>query len=122
MKGRFSKVVRIVLASGLIGLTAAPAGAQLKGTILHFYLDGVDSRGNLTHDGGAGFSFVPLINTRSGTFIGTAHGEVENQSHLPQVYLNGYKGDGYITVTSSLYAIDASGDAFLILQGRTNRT
>lgn len=117
MKRRILKALRTAVFVGMICLAAAPAWAGLAINCYCAYLDGVDRCGNLTPCGGTKADFVALVNTCTGKLIGVSQGCVQNCSHCPQLYCNGFGCIYGVNVCSSLYYVSACGDAFLIAQG-----
>ncbi len=109
----------VVLAVLALGLAATTVWAAFETERFTAVLNGVDPNGNLTPVGATETTFVALENTSNGNVIGTARGNVLNQSHQLQVYVNN-PNFGLIVgvdVNSSLYVVYAGGSATLVATG-----
>jgi hypothetical protein len=122
MKNRVWKRLRTAvlavacLAMGTPAWAGQGGGPEFVG--LNVYLEGVNNYGCLTDCGGECATFCALLNTCSGTFIGTAQGRVQNCSCRCEFYecVNFFTSCG-VNVSFSIYEVEKSGCANYIATG-----
>ncbi len=104
----------------LVCLSATPAFANSLFFHEEFYahLYGVDNNGNPSFSLGTDTAFDATINTKNGTYLGTARDTVTNNSRRVQLYVNsGAFIYGQIAIKLGLYIVDGRGNACLIATG-----
>jgi len=110
-----------------ICLAAGPVLAGSSSLFFHetFYahLYGVDRCGNLRYSLGTDTEFDALVNTRNGSYIGTARDTVTNNSGQFQLFLDsGAFIYDDVLIRDSLYLVSGNGCSFLLAIGNVTDT
>ena len=122
MKRRLFQKLRVAILAIACLATSTPVwaggGGGLRLAGFPVYLEGVNRYGCLTDCGGQCTTFCAILNTCTGSFVGSAKGCVANKSCCPEFYfcVNFFQ-DCCVNVAGSLYTVSSCGNACYVAIG-----